>query len=309
MGAIKQLVILSGKGGTGKTSLSAAFAHLAGSQGSCVSAAFVDADVDAANLSLVLQPDPAESHQFWGGSQAHIQAERCSSCGACVSVCRFDAIIPAQEPLAAYQINSLACEGCAACRYACPNEAIQMVPQQDGHWFRSQTPYGVLFHAELFAGKENSGKLVTLVKQQARLWAEDESLPLVIVDGPPGIGCPVISACSGAELGLIVTEPGLAGLHDLQRALGTLQHFRIPTVVCINKADLYSQGAQQIREFAAQENVEVLGEIPFDESIPQAMLQGAPVTQAFPHSPAANAIRKVWEQALVGLFPEKVQAP
>ena len=302
---MKQLVILSGKGGTGKTSLSAAFAHLSNGIGGI----FVDADVDAANLGLVLHPDASESHEFWGGSQAQIQAELCSGCGACVSVCRFDAIVPAQAPFISYRVDPLACEGCAACRYACPNEAIQMVPQQEGHWFRSQTSYGVLFHAELFAGKENSGKLVTLIKQQARLWAEDERLPLVIVDGPPGIGCPVISACSGADLGLIVTEPGLAGLHDLQRALRTLQHFRIPAQICINKADLYPQGSEQIREFAAREGIEVLGEIPFDEHVPQAMLQGAPVTEAYPESLAASAIREIWERAWTRLFPEKVQAP
>ncbi len=302
---MKQLVILSGKGGTGKTSLSAAFAHLTGSRDAGIGAVFVDADVDAANLGLVLQPDTVERHEFWGGSQVQVQAELCGGCGTCQSVCRFDAILSALEPYWDYRVDPLACEGCAACLYACPNGAIQMVPQQEGYWFYSQTPYGTLFHAELFAGKENSGKLVTLVKQQARLWAEDEGLPLVIVDGPPGIGCPVISACSGADLGLIVTEPGLAGLHDLKRALYTLQHFRIPAQICINKADLYPEGTRQIWDFAAQEGIEVLGEIPFDERIPHAMLKGAPVTEAFPNSLAAGAIRQIWGRALAGLFPKK----
>jgi MinD superfamily P-loop ATPase len=180
-----------------------------------------------------------------------------------------------------------------------------MVPQQEGHWFHSTTPFGEFFHAELFPGKENSGKMVTLVKQQARLRAEEAHFPLVIIDGPPGIGCPVISACAGADLGLIVAEPGLAGLHDLKRVLGILQHFRIPTVLCINKADIYSQGTRQIWEFASEQGIEVLGDIPFDEHVPQAMLRGAPITEVFPTSPATVSIREIWEKTLQHLFPGK----
>ena len=181
-----------------------------------------------------------------------------------------------------------------------------MVPQQEGHWFQSTTLYGVLFHAELFPGKENSGKLVTMVKQQARLWAEDEHDSFVIIDGPPGIGCPVISSCAGADLGLIVTEPGLAGIHDLKRILSTLQHFHIPTVLCINKADIYPQGTTEIRKFAALQDIEVLGEIPFDEHVPQAMLLGAPINEIFPNSPASQSIRQIWEKAIKQLCPEVV---
>ena len=289
----KQLVILSGKGGTGKTSLSAAFAHLAGSTDLLSPSVLVDADVDAANLSLVLHPDQSETHDFWGGSLAEIDAGLCSGCGTCASVCRYDAILPGEN--GRYQIDPIACDGCAACTYACPQDAIQMVPQQEGQWFRSITPYGELFHAELFPGKENSGKLVTLIKQQARLWAEDSQAPLVILDGPPGIGCPVISACAGADLGLIVTEPSLAGAHDLKRILGTLQHFRVPSLVCINKADIYPQGADQIREFAASQGIEVLGDIPYDAYIPQAMVQGQPITAVFPNAPSVPAIHQIWE--------------
>ena len=170
--------------------------------------------------------------------------------------------------------------------------------QQEGYWFRSETLYGTLFHAELFPGRENSGKLVTLIKQHARLWAEETSTPLVIIDGPPGIGCPVISACAGADLGLIVTEPSLAGLHDLKRIQATLQHFCVPQVICINKADIYPEGTQQIREFALEHGIQMLGEIAYDERIPQSMLMGKPVTEAYPQSEASGSINEIWKQTL-----------
>jgi MinD superfamily P-loop ATPase len=292
---MKRMVILSGKGGTGKTSISAAFAHLSSNHGQAASSVLVDADVDAANLSLVLKPQSSEPHEFWGGSLAEIDINCCSGCGTCVSVCRYEAVFPDANNYPAYTIDPLACDGCAACVYACPQNAVHMVPQQEGHWYHSLTPFGDLFHAELFPGKENSGKLVTLVKQQARLWAEETHAELLIIDGPPGLGCPVISACAGVELGLIVTEPGLAGLHDLKRILGTLQHFRVPAVICINKADLYLPGTKQIRDYAAGQKIEVLGEIPFDEHMQQSMFLGVPITAEFPESPAGKSIRALME--------------
>ena len=292
----KQLIILSGKGGTGKTSIGAAFAHLSSTNGIFPSSVFVDADVDAANLSLVLQPHIGESKEFWGSSLAVIYPDRCVNCEACKLVCRYDAILPDPQGGHVQWIDPIACDGCAACVYACPEGAISMVKQQEGNWFQSTTPFGALFHAELFPGKENSGKLVTLIKQQARLFAEDTRSPLMIIDGPPGIGCPVISACAGTDLGLLVTEPSLAGLHDLKRVLGTLRHFHVPAVICINKSDIYPEGANAIREFAAVEGIDVVGEIPYDEDIPRAMIEGKPITLAFPGSPAAVSIQKVWEK-------------
>ena len=303
---MKQLVLLSGKGGTGKTSLGAALAHLSNLPPRAIRPVFVDADVDAANLGLVLKPSLGEPQKFWGGSLAEIDTSRCTGCGACVADCRYDAIHPdGENSNLVYQIDPIACDGCAACVYACPEGAIQMHQQQEGIWFHSVTPFGDLFHAELFPGRENSGKLVTLVKQQARLWAEDSRSPLIIIDGPPGIGCPVISACAGVDLGLIVTEPGLAGLHDMRRVLEVLQHFQVPPVICINKADIYPQGTKQIQEFASDQGVQVLGEIPFDDYIPRAMLKGAPITDLYPDAAASRAIQSIWERLLGILLTEE----
>jgi MinD superfamily P-loop ATPase len=303
---MKQLVILSGKGGTGKTCISAAFAHLSSMTGNRSQCVLVDADVDAANLSLVLKSEIRESYEFWGGSLAEIETSNCTGCGACVPVCRYDAVFPDEKNAPAYWIDPLACDGCAACVYACPQNTIRMIQQQEGHWYHSFTSYGELFHAELFPGKENSGKLVTLVKQQARLRAEDQQAPFMIIDGPPGIGCPVISACAGAQLGLIVAEPSLAGLHDLKRALSTLQHFHIPSAICINKADLYPAGARQIKEFAREQSIDVFGEIPFDENVPQAMLLGIPISAAFPESPASQSIKSIMDAVVDRLYDKKV---
>lgn len=300
----KQFIILSGKGGTGKTSISAAFAHLSGLNQTSPLAVLVDADVDAANLSLVLRPKIGDPKEFWGGSLAVISPDQCVNCGACAAVCRYDAILPDPQVTGVQWIDPIACDGCAACVYACPEGAIRMVTQLEGHWFQSATAFGYLFHAELFPGKENSGKLVTLIKQQARLFAGDTQSPWMILDGPPGIGCPVISACAGADLGLIVTEPSLAGIHDLKRVLGTLRHFRVPHMICINKADIYPEGTQEIQEFAASEGIDLVGEIPYDEHIPKAMQEGQPITRAFPASPAAAAIEKVWQKTLQRLLAE-----
>lgn len=295
--SVRQLVILSGKGGTGKTSVAAAFAHLAQSGSAPLRAVLADADVDAANLELVLQPERLEAHDFIGGAVAVIDQERCQGCGICRQVCRFDAIDDAQG----YTVDPIACEGCAACVYQCPEEAIHMEPQLAGQWYRSDSRFGPLFHADLYPAQENSGKLVTLVKQNARLRAIDDDYPAIIVDGPPGIGCPVISAVSGASLALIVTEPTAAGIHDLERVLDTVAHFRVPALVVINKADLYEQGAEQIVAICDNLGVDVIGRIPFDETITQAMLNGQPVTAYRPDAPASRALIDIWQQIVAGL--------
>lgn len=301
---MKQVVILSGKGGTGKTSLVAAFAHLAttdhrsdGSSAKQIRLVLADADVDASNLELVLQPKRLEAHDFIGGELAVVDPALCSGCGICVTTCRFDAIsVPSATEATHAKVDKFACEGCAACVYVCPQQAIRMQPQIAGQWFRSTTPYGPLFHAALRPGAENSGKLVTLVKQMARLLALDEQYPLVLVDGPPGIGCPVISAAAGADLVLIVTEPSMAGLHDLERTWGVAHHFGISATVVINKADIYPQGTHQIERFCREKGLPLLGAIPFDLAVTHAMANGQPVTTV--NCLASQAISAIWDQLL-----------
>ena len=292
---MKQIVILSGKGGTGKTSLTAAFAHLTAGDHQSKSAVLADADVDAANLELVLAPRVIEREDFRGGQIAVIDQAVCDGCGNCAAVCRFDAI---QQENGFYQIDPIACDGCAACVYQCPVEAISMHDQVVGQWFHSDTCYGPLFHAALRPAQENSGKLVTLVKQRARLMALDEGYDLVLVDGPPGIGCPVISAVSGADLALIVAEPTASGVHDMQRILQTTAHFRVRSLVCVNKADLYPEGTREIEQFCHEQGIRMVGRIPFDSSVTEAMVQGEPVTAFRPLSPSSQALRAIWTNVL-----------
>ena len=292
---MKQFVILSGKGGTGKTSVAAAFAHLASSDGYQACIVLADADVDAANLELLLKPQILEKHSFDGGKVAVIDQNLCLGCGDCMQVCRFDAI---HTDGTAFQIDRLACEGCGACLYQCPGEAISMEGQMAGYWFRSGSFLGPLFHASLRPAQENSGKLVTMVKQQARLLAADEKLSLVLVDGPPGIGCPVISAVSGADLALIVAEPTVAGVHDMGRILETIEHFGVPAVVCINKADLYAKGAADIEAFCREHEIEVIGSIPFDPMVTEAMVYGQSVTAYRPEALASQALTLIWNKVM-----------
>jgi MinD superfamily P-loop ATPase len=292
---MKQLVILSGKGGTGKTSIAAAFAHLAATGTPQVRAVLADADVDAANFELVLNPRAVSEQEFWSGQSAVINPEMCSGCGICAEVCRFDAIVVANG---LYRVDDLGCEGCAACMYACPDEAIRMEDQLSGKWYQSETSYGTLFHAALLPAQENSGKLVTLIKQHARLNGLDEEIPLVIVDGPPGIGCPVVSAASGADLALVVTEPTAAGTHDMKRILETTQHFGIPSMICINKADIHPEGSETIEAYCQNHGFETLNHIPFDLSVTQAMVKGQAVTAFNPDGAASIAIREVWARVI-----------
>jgi MinD superfamily P-loop ATPase len=302
---MKQLVILSGKGGTGKTSVAAAFAHLAYDGSSPIKAVLADADVDAANLGLVLRPERIETHDFTGGSVAVIDPQRCQGCGKCEQVCRFDAVLPpsSDDVRSTYAIDPIACDGCAACVYQCPEEAIHMEPQTAGRWYHSQSRFGQLFHADLFPAQENSGKLVTLVKQNARLYALDNEVPLMIVDGPPGIGCPVIAAAAGADLALVVTEPTVAGVHDLNRILQTITHFRILAQVVINKADIYPEGSAQIEAVCGELGVELIGQIPFDPSVTEAMLNGEPVTAYRADAPSSKALAAIWQILFARLIP------
>lgn len=288
---MKQLVVLSGKGGTGKTSVTAALAHLASGSSGRALLVLADADVDAANLELVLAPHVLERHEFRSGKVATIDASRCSGCGECSLACRFDAI---REQGGAFRVDAFACEGCAACSYVCPEHAIDMLEQQAGTWFRSASRYGPLFHAALTPGQENSGKLVALIKRQAEQAAVEFELGRMLVDGPPGIACPVIAAASGADLALVVTEPSVGGIHDLRRILDTVAHFNLPALVCINKCDLYPEGVDQIEAECSQRRCEISGRIPFDASVTEAMAHGQPVTQYAPQADASQALLQLW---------------
>ncbi|GAB4530103.1 MAG: ATP-binding protein [Anaerolineae bacterium] len=301
MEQIRQLVILSGKGGTGKTSVAAALAHLAAAGNQTVRAVLADADVDAANLELVLAPSRLETHDFIGGGVAILDPVLCEGCGLCIEVCRFDAISRPDTQVETPAIDPIACDGCAACVYQCPTGAIHMQPQIAGQWFRSDSRYGPLFHAALRPAQENSGKLVTMIKQQARLLTFDEGYELIIVDGPPGIGCPVISAASGADLALIVAEPTVAGTHDMERVLQVTQHFGVPALVCVNKADLYPPGTAQIEAHCQTHGIEVIGHIPFDVNVTEAMVRGEPVTAYRPDAPASQAIVDIWQHLVAHL--------
>jgi MinD superfamily P-loop ATPase len=294
------MVILSGKGGTGKTSVAAALAHLASQEMPIVLA---DADVDAANLELVLDPTRLAEHVFMSGQVAVIDPARCSLCGRCYEVCRFEAVTPGHQT---YRIDPLACEGCASCVYQCPDQAIHSEEQQAGLWFHSDTRFGPLYHAHLFAAQENSGKLVTLVKQHGRLQALDEGRELLLVDGPPGIGCPVISASAGADLALLVVEPTVSGIHDLERVLGTVNHFGVPALVCINKADLNPAHSAAIEAFCAAEGIEVTGRLPYDTVVTEAMVRGQPVTAFQPDGAMAAALGKTWARVRARLEGEDI---
>lgn len=297
---MRQLVILSGKGGTGKTSVAGALAHLAWEETADPPPILVDADVDAANLELLLDPRLEEEHAFSGGPKARIDPLICQGCGVCAEVCRFQAVTPARSG-ATYVVDAIGCEGCGACVLQCPEGAVRLVPQEAGRWFRSHTRFGPLFHAELLPARDNSGKLVTLVKQQARLWAIDHGHQILLVDGPPGIGCPAIAAVAGADLALIVVEPTLAGAHDMERALAATGHFGVPTVVCLNKADLFEAGCRQIEQACAARETELIARLPFDPGVPESMVAGQPVTVWREHSPAGRALRQLWKELAVRL--------
>jgi MinD superfamily P-loop ATPase len=277
----------------------AALAHLASEDTPLV---LVDADVDAANLELVLSPQVQETTEFFSSKVAVIDQQLCEACGICSDVCRFDAIITPIEgsDSNAYTVDSVACEGCAVCHYQCPAEAIDMQEPQDGVWFRSQTPFGPLVHAHLFAGQENSGKLVSEVRQQARKLASEGGQDYVIIDGPPGIGCPVIAAATGVDLTLVVIEPTVSGIHDLERVLGVTDHFKIPALVCINKYDINVEKTEDIIGYCERQGAEVVGRIPFDTVVTEAMVQGQPVT-AYENGPVTQELRRLWGRVRTAL--------
>ncbi len=288
---MKQIVVLSGKGGTGKTSLTAALAHLAADHETLVLA---DADVDAANLEILLKPQKLEEHSFTGGFKAGINTDKCTGCGICHEVCRFSAVIPPDHADSSYRIDRISCEGCNSCVHQCPEKAIESERTEAGAWFVSESAYGTLFHAEMKAGEENSGKLVTTVKNAAISKCRELRESILLVDGPPGIGCPVIAACAGADLAVISTEPGVSAIHDLARILATVRHFGITPAVCINRDDINAAKSREIEEFCRGDNIPLLGRIPYDPAVTQSMSRGLPVNAFSSSTPASIAISGIW---------------
>lgn len=278
---MKEVVILSGKGGTGKTSIVGSFAALAQSK------VLADCDVDAADLHLLLNPSIKEEHEFWSGQVAFIDEEKCTRCGLCQDVCHFEAIRD-------FKVDPISCEGCAFCYHICPDEAITMKESLSGRWFIADTKYGPLVHARLGIAQENSGKLVALVRQQAKQIAEKRRLDYIISDGPPGIGCPVISSLSGANLALLITEPTLSGIHDLERVLGVCQHFGVPALVCINKYDINEENTRRIEEYCYTQGIEMVSRIPFDNVVTEALVHGLPIVEYTKNS-VAHQIEALWQ--------------
>ncbi|MBW2186252.1 MAG: ATP-binding protein [Deltaproteobacteria bacterium] len=281
---MKEIVIISGKGGTGKTSITAAFAALANKK-----AVLADCDVDAADMHLLLAPVPRQTHPFFSGRRAEIIAASCSQCGKCVPLCRFEAIT--SEPK--IEIIPSACEGCGVCVHMCPEHAITFDEQRCGEWYQSDTRFGSLVHARLDIGAENSGKLVSLVRKEARNLALAEELELILVDGPPGIGCPVIASVTGADAVCIITEPTCSGQHDLQRLLTLTKHFDIPTFLTVNKWDINPDMTATIQQEALMQGVKLLGTIPYDTEVTAAQVAAQTVIERDENF-AASAITEVW---------------
>jgi MinD superfamily P-loop ATPase len=279
---MKELVVLSGKGGTGKTSIVGSLAALAESK------VLADCDVDAADLHLLLEPVVRQEHEFWSGQVAVIDQTKCTQCGLCQDLCHFNAI---DED---FNVDPVSCEGCGFCSHICPEEAITMEGNLSGHWFVSDTKYGPLVHARLGIAQENSGKLVALVRQQAKEMAEKQGADFIISDGPPGIGCPVISSLSGAHMALLVTEPSLSGIHDLERVLGVCRHFGTPALVCINKYDVNPENSRQIEDYCLKHKVEVASRIPFDNVVTEAMVKGQPVVE-YNDGRVSREISSLWQ--------------
>ncbi|MCX6569874.1 MAG: 4Fe-4S binding protein [Candidatus Aminicenantes bacterium] len=327
---MQELVVISGKGGTGKTSLAASFAVLADRP------VIADCDVDAADLHLVLSPQIKERHEFRSGHEAVIRQDDCTGCGACLAHCRVGAVLtPAvqdewrmsgrmrmncsdcaycerscdsrtnaiigemREALgkarsAAYAIDPIACEGCGVCVRFCPEKAIDFPERISGEWMVSETRCGPMVHARLGVAAENSGKLVSLVRREARRIAESANRPLVIVDGPPGIGCPVIASVTGATLVLAVTEPTVSGEHDLERVLSLTRHFDIPAAVCVNKWDLNPEMTGRIEDKARKAGARIVGRIRYDRAVTLAQMRGLAVVET--EAPCIEDIQHVWNE-------------
>jgi MinD superfamily P-loop ATPase len=283
-----EIVIISGKGGAGKTSITGAFAQLAENGILC------DLDVDAPDLHLLLDPEHRTEEEFWSGNEAVIDQDVCACCGQCVELCRFDAI---SETDGRFSINPLQCEGCKVCVTLCPAEAIEFPQKHCGDWYVSSTRFGAMVHAQLYPGEENSGRLVTLLKQKARQMAEEQGLDLVLCDGAPGIGCPVISSMAGTDLAVVVTEPTPSGLHDLKRVAELCEGFRTRVAVLVNKWDINPAMTEEIEEYCRSRGYVLVGRFPHDRAVVDAMLERKVITE-YDSGSLAKTLEEAWSDIL-----------
>lgn len=291
---MKELVVVSGKGGTGKTSIVASLAALAQKK------VIADCDVDAADLHLILSPEIRRDEEFKGGKIAEINLEICTQCGKCIDLCRFDAIPDS------YEVDTISCEGCGVCAYFCPFEAINMSEKVAGKWFVSDTRFGPLVHAKLGIAEDNSGKLVSRVKEIARSIAKERGYELIIIDGSPGIGCPVIASLSGAGLALIVSEPTVSGIHDMKRVVELANHFRIKSMVCINKSDLNPDNVKEIEKYCDENRVDVIARIPYDVDFTRAQIEAKSIVE-YSDGASSTIVKKMWEAILSELQNQGVE--
>jgi len=295
---VKELVIISGKGGTGKTSIVASFASLA------KQAVLADCDVDAADLHLILEPSILQRENFSGGSRARIMAGHCTACGKCEEVCRFDAVFydgPGNGIIEkTFRVDPIGCEGCGVCAYFCSEDAIEFAPAVNGEWYISEMRYGPMVHAKLGVAEENSGKLVSIVRTQAKAIAEERGVDLVLIDGSPGIGCPVIASVTGADLVLIITEPTLSGEHDLERVADLAGHFGIPAMVCVNKWDLNGDITSRIESRAQERGLQFAGRVRYDRAVTEAQIQKKTVVE-YQQNGCAEDVRRLWEVVVAQL--------
>lgn len=288
---MKEIVVISGKGGTGKTSLTAAFAVAAGED-----IILADCDVDAADMHLLMAPDFAGKHEFRSGEKAWIDPNKCTGCGICAERCRFDAIDPHED---IYQIDELSCEGCGYCQKVCQFDAIEMNQPLSGYWYESTIKTNTkMVHASLSIGADNSGKLVAQVKNEAKRLALELNKEIVLVDGSPGIGCPVVSSLSGASCVVLVTEPSLSGFHDLSRVYQLIKNFNIPALCIINKSDLNSKISENIKNFLQQNEVPLLAEIKYDEIFSRAITIGKTINE-MEDNQISRTITQIWEEIRV----------
>jgi len=283
---MKSITVISGKGGTGKTTLTAGFAAVA------ENIVLADCDVDAADLHILLQPEIKSEYNFEGGKLAYIDPEKCTECGECVEACRFDAISDD------FVVSPIDCEGCNVCAYVCPVDAITLSIREAGKWFISDTRFAPMVHAYLAPGQGNSGRLVSLVREKAENIAVEQNLEYVLIDGPPGIGCPVIASISGTDLVLIVTEPTLSAMHDMERILGLTEHFRVPAIVCINKYDINLKNTREIERFLRENNIELVDKIPFDLDMVRALTEAKTIVEYAPRKRTAIMIENIWRKII-----------